>query len=69
MVGEFAILIHGSLEMTVLGQCHSEERSDEESRSRQEAPLGPKNEMLHFVQHDIKGLHSVPEMDLSRATS
>jgi hypothetical protein len=29
-----------------------EKRSDEESRSMQEASVCSKNEMLHFVQHD-----------------
>jgi len=32
-----------------------EERSDEESRSWSEKQFSSKNEMLHFVQHDIKG--------------
>jgi hypothetical protein len=31
----------------------SEKRSDEESRCWQAAPVNSKNEMLHFVQHDI----------------
>ena len=33
----------------------SEARSAEESRSWPEEPFGSKNEMLHFVQHDIDG--------------
>ncbi len=32
--------------------CHSKERGDEESRSLQGEQFSPKNEMLHFVQHD-----------------
>jgi len=35
---------------------------------RSKIPTSSKNEMLHFVQHDIKGLHSVSKMELSRAT-
>jgi len=46
-----------------------EKRSDEESRSTQEIPVCSKNEMLHFVQYDIKGLHLVSEIEPSRATS
>ncbi len=38
--------------------CHSEERNDEESRSRQGEQFDSKNEMLHFVQHD-KSLNNV----------
>jgi hypothetical protein len=33
--------------------CHSEEQSDEESRSRQGTQLISKNEMLHFFQHNM----------------
>jgi hypothetical protein len=46
-----------------------EKRSDEESRSTQEIPVYSKNEMLHFVQHDIKELHLVSEIEPSRAAS
>ena len=46
--------IDSSWSKTLPAHVILEERSDEESRSWQTAPANSKNEMLHFVQHDIK---------------
>ncbi len=53
IIGISRSLLRSSLEMTDSWQRHSDARSAEESRSWQTVPACSKNEMLHFVQHDI----------------
>ncbi len=45
------------------------EWSDEATRFWHESAIRSKNEMLTSAQHDIKGLHAVSEMELSRGPS